>query len=167
MSLNIYQKSVYITLFNSTMIGRSVGKTLKVKNKSFKDFKLAVLKESNSLINKMEKNNLFEKDIIIILDKLVEVFEVSYGQAQKGINVILKYHYQLYKEFKNYNGNILHCPLDSNILTELGIKNLPLSRINKEMYLSIQKKISGLSNKRVNFDKKYENKYFKRFNGII
>lgn len=162
MSINIYQKSVYIGLFNSTMIGRSVGKTLKKSNRKFRDFKLAVLKESEKLISKMKGNNLSEKDIIVSLDKLAEDFKISYGQAQKGINVILKYHYQLYKNLKKYNGRALHCPLDSNILAELEIKDLPLSKINKETYLSIQDKIANLSDIRVDFDERYEKKYVAR-----
>lgn len=162
MPLHIYQKSLYSVLFNSTMIGRSVGKILKKDNKSFKDFKLTVLRESEKLIDKMEKNSLSEKDIIDSLDKLVKCFKISYGQAQKGINVILKYHYQLYKNLKNYNGGVLHCPLDSNILTELKIKNLPLSKVDKNMYLLIQNKIEKLSPIRVNFDEVYEKKYLTR-----
>lgn len=166
MSLNIYQKSVYIGLFNSTMIGRSVGKMFKKEHKIFKDFKLAILEESEDLICKMERKTLSEKDIIDILDKIAERFKISYGQAQKGINVILKYHYQLYKDLKKYNGEILHCPLDSNILAELGIKNLPLSKINKETYLFIQKRIEvemvKLSKIRLDLDEKYEKKYLAR-----
>ena len=162
MPLNIYQKSLYIGLFNSTMIGRSVGKIFKKEHKSFKDFKLAILEESENLICKMEKKTLSEKDIIDSLDGIVERFKVSYGQAQKGINVILKYHYQLYKNLKKYNGKALHCPLDSNILAELKIKDLPLSKIDKEKYLSIQNKIANLSDIRVDFDEKYEKKYLAR-----
>ena len=162
MSLNIYQKSLYVSLFNSTMIGRSVGKKFKREYKSFKDFKLAILEESENLICKMEKNNLAEKNIVDSLDKIVERFEISYGQAQKGINVILKYHYQLYKNLKKYNGKVLHCPLDSNILAELKIKNLPLSRINKKTYLSLQDKIANLSDTRVDFDERYDKQYLAR-----
>ena len=162
MSLNIYQKSLYVGLFNLTMIGRSVGKTFKREHKSFKDFKLAILEESENLICKMEKNNLAEKNIVDSLDKIVERFKISYGQAQKGINVILKYHYQLYKNLKKYNGKVLHCPLDSNILAELKIKNLPLSRINKKTYLSLQDKIANLSDTRVDFDERYDKQYLAR-----
>lgn len=159
MPLSIYQKSLYVGVFNSTMIGRSVGKTFKKKHKIFKDFKLAVLKESENLIYKIEKKTLSEKDIVDSLDQLVERFEISYGQAQKGINVILKYHYQLYKNFKKYDGKVLHCPLDSNILAELKIRDLPLGKIDEKRYLSIQNKLAELSDTRVDFDEKYERKY--------
>lgn len=160
MSLNIYQKSVYAGLFNSTMIGRSVGKTFKKTNKKLDDFRLTVLYTSENLIDKMDKNILSEKDIINSLDELTECFKVSYGQSQKAVNVILKYHYQLYKEFKNYDGSVLHCPLDSTILKELGRNYLSLSKIDKQNYLLIQDEIKTKSRgNRVDFDKLYEEKY--------
>ena len=39
------------------------------------------------------------------------------------------------------------------------IKDLPLSKIDKNMYLSLQNKIEKLSPIRVNFDEVYEKKY--------
>lgn len=61
------------------------------------------------------KSKLTEKDIIDAINSLVNEFGISFGQAQKPINVILQYHFYL------ANGGdaikkVLHCQIDSIIL---------------------------------------------------
>jgi hypothetical protein len=50
MALTIYQKSVYLIIFNATMISRSIGKNIKA-GKSVKDFKIKVFEKLEMLTN--------------------------------------------------------------------------------------------------------------------
>jgi hypothetical protein len=49
-----HQKSIYLIIFNATMISRSIGKNIKT-GKNVKDFKVRVFQELEKLIDKMEK----------------------------------------------------------------------------------------------------------------
>ncbi|MCD6531190.1 hypothetical protein J7K99_01945, partial [bacterium] len=74
----------------------------------------------------MEKSELTENNIIAAIESLSNEFGISFGQAQKPINVILKYHFYL----TNGNDDIkkeLHCPIDSVILKKLGIGKSKIS----------------------------------------
>jgi hypothetical protein len=108
MGLTIAQKSVYIIIYNATMIWRSIGKTI-TKNQIL-PYKKALFKEVGILCAKMDKELLSNYDIVRAIEKLCNKFEkLSFGQSQKGINVILKYHFLL----SHNNGAIkmvLDCP---------------------------------------------------------
>jgi len=168
MTLSIEQKSVYLTIINSTMILRSIGQRLR-NHCRLREFKIRVVKESEILIDKMEKCKLLENDIIVSIDKFCDEFNISFGQAQKAINVLLKYHYYLYEKYLTNHSKIksvLHCPLDSKILEELHIRNKPLTRIDKKEYIDIQNEIhdkmysKGLH--RIDFDREvYDTGYLK------
>ena len=105
MALTIYQKSVYLIILNATMILRSVGKSLKANesDKSVKDFKIKVFEKINKLTDLMDKRLLKENNILDSIKELSKEFPISFGQAQKPINVILKYHFYL---TKNENASV-------------------------------------------------------------
>jgi len=149
MPLTIHQKSVYLTIFNATMILRSVGKNIKG---TLKDFKVRVFEELEKLISKMDEGTLTERDIIDSIDNLTREFGISFGQAQKPINVILKYHFYLTKKNDDRLKGTLHCPIDSFILRKLGKKGISLTKIDKEEYLKIQEEIKNRSPARITFD---------------
>ena len=146
------------------MISRSVGKSIK-KGKSVKDFKVQVFKQVEKLIDKMDKNKLTEDDIISSIESLVNEFGVSFGQAQKPINVILKYHFYLANNNDNMK-KVLHCPIDSIILKKLGKKGLSLTKIDKEIYLQLQKEIEKRCNTRIEFDTLWDEQHL-REEGIL
>ena len=166
MSLTIYQKSVYLIIVNATMILRSVGKSLKGKSKTVKQFKIQVFKQIDKLIVLMDTNQLAEENIIEAIEKLSDEFEISFGQAQKAINVILKYHFYLSNNKNNEIKKILHCPLDSIILCKLKEDNLSLARINKQRYLEIQSSIQKYNLVRLDFDTQWDNQHL-RDEGIL
>jgi len=56
MALTIHQKSVYLIIFNATMISRSVGKSLKNSDKDVKDFKARTFEKLDILTDRMDKN---------------------------------------------------------------------------------------------------------------
>jgi hypothetical protein len=158
MALTIHQKSIYLIIFNATMISRSVRKNIKA-GKSVKDFKARVFKELEILTNKMDTSTLTEENIIDSIDNLRNEFGISFGQAQKPINVILKYHFYLTKSNESPIKKMLHCPIDSLILKKLGKSGISLTKINKEKYLEIQKDIGNRGDTRIAFDTQWDEQH--------
>jgi len=152
MTLSLHQKSLYLMIYNATMISRSVGRA----DKNVRDFKISVFEELEKLTDKMDAGTLVEKNIIRSIDELRNEFEISFGQAQKPINVILKYHFYLTKSDESTIKDVLHCPIDSVILEELDRKKKSLSDIDKEEYLKIQKDIGDRGKTRIGFDTKWD-----------
>jgi len=165
MALTIYQKSVYLIIFNATMISRSVGKNIK-RNKSLKDFKVRVFKELEILTSKMDTRILTEENIIDSINNLRNEFGISFGQAQKPINVILKYHFYLTKSNEDHIKKMLHCPIDSVILKKLGKSGISLTKIKKEKYLEIQKDIENRCDTKIAFDTQWDEQHL-RDEGIL
>ena len=136
MSLTITQKSLYIVIYNATMIGRSIGKSIG-KNKLL-SYKQALFLEVVALCKKMDNRTLTNRNIINSIEKLCKKHTISFGQSQKAINVILKNHCLLFD--KNNIHSIkkeLDCPLDSIVLKHLNIKS-SLTKMNKTNYVKIQ-----------------------------
>lgn len=159
MSLSVEQKSVYLIILNATMILRAVGKTFKKNKKKLKDFKIETFIEIEKLINKMEHKQLNEADIVSSIERISDKCGISFGQAQKVINVLLKYHYHLNKRFIDKTiKEVLYCPLDSVVLYELGV-NQSLTKINKENFLDIQQNIARRIFPRIDFDKQWDKQH--------
>ena len=154
MSLKTYQKSIYFILFNATMISRSVGKTIKGR-KDMKYFKLRLFKKLDNLTTLMDNKKLTENNILKAIENLANEFRISFGQAQKAINVILKYHFYLTNNKNIQVKKALYCPLDSIILKALKKRKF-LTNINKEEYLEIQNEIAKRCFPRIDFDKIWE-----------
>jgi len=164
MKLTIYQKSVYRIIINATMILRSIGKTYKKDPEKLKDFKYKLFKKIEILINLMDKEKLKNKKIRQEIKDLASECNVSVGQSQKCINVILKYHFLL-----NYNNpkvkKELDCPLDSLILKELGVKKIFLNKMNFEKYTDYQNAIESKLKQnqyKLDFDDFWDNQNLKK-----
>jgi len=157
MGLSIYQKSVYLIIFNATMIARSLGKTLKDKS-TLAEFKKDVFRAFYALVRLMDEKRLTEDAILESIRALRSKFEfgVSFGQAQKPINVLLKYHFYLTKSGDAETERILHCPVDSVVLRELRMKPQSLAKIDEDEYLKIQDNIGRLCATRIAFDRKWD-----------
>jgi hypothetical protein len=160
MPLTLHQKSVYLIIFNATMISRSVGKTLKGKN-STKRFKINVFEKLNHLCDLMNTGKLSEDDILGSIKALRDKFGISFGQAQKPINVIMKYHFYLTRPKDHKTKKVLHCPIDSVILKELNKSGLPLTKIDEAKYLELQKEIEKRFSIRINFDNKWDEQHLR------
>lgn len=158
MSLTVHQRSVYLIIFNATMISRSVGKSIKGK-RDIKDFKVCVFKKLESLTGLMDNNELTEGDILQAIEKISNEFQISWGQAQKPINVILKYHFYLTRKDDNRTKKILHCPLDSVIMQKINKEGIWLTNIQKTQYLEIQKDIGKLCFPRIEFDDQWDKQH--------
>lgn len=80
---------------------------------------------SNAIKNSNEKQNAFDREHKIICEEIIntysEVSEFTYGQAQKWLNMMLKYVLMMAEDsaLKNY----LHIPVDSYIMQAVGSDN--------------------------------------------
>ena len=103
-------------------------------------------------IDKKDKKETADVEIKMFythIDKNIKV-TFSYGQAQKLVNMLVKYMYiyhDLY-EFEcpadvTFNVELYHVPIDSIILKEIGKSNICWSKINDyKKYENIQEKIN-------------------------
>ena len=152
MDLKQTQKSLYIIIYNATMIGRSLGKTFKTNvDEEILMYKQSLFNEIEKLCNKMDNETLTNQEIINTIEKLSLKFNISFGQSQKAINVILKYHYLLFHNKSEPIKKELDCPLDSIVLKEIK-RNISLTKIDKSNYLDIQKDIQKKNNYKIDFD---------------
>ncbi len=166
MPLTDQQKSVYTLIFSATMILRSIGKTIDLKNQRLSNkFKRTAFAELERLTDLFDSGKLREPEIVSSINKLHKDFKISYGQAQKAINVILKYHFYLSKNRNMKMKEILHCPLDSTILEILGRKKLKLSNIDEETYLEIQDEIKKAAQPgaRIDYDNSWDEQHLKKW----
>ena len=141
-------------ILNATMILRSIGKTFSEdnSNRTLKEFKIHLFKEVSKLTRKMDTNVITERILLNSITRLSNEFNISIGQSQKAINVILKFHFHLSNKYNKRIKKILHCPIDSKILAELNEKKLRLNKIDITTYLYLQKKISNLEEYRIDYD---------------
>lgn len=164
MVLTLHRKSLYAGMIAGTQILRSVGKTLGKNSPRLKDFKIQSFNEIAHLIEKMDNDELTEADILCSIENLCKTFGVQFGQAQKAINTVLKYHFYLTKGITHSSKKVLHCPIDSIVLKELKrqgakISIKSLSRIDKGYYLKLQEEIGKLKPSKIEFDDIYDKKY--------
>lgn len=154
MTLSLEQKSLYLILFNATMIARSLGKTL--SDDKLKEFKTAVFQKVDKLTDRMDRGELSDDDIVGSIDSLCSQFGVSFGQAQKPINVILKYHFYVTRSWDAKSKAVLHCPIDSFQLEKLARRGMSLARLDKNNYLKLQQEIAGKRQTRLDFDRAWD-----------
>ncbi len=158
------QKTPFLILFNASMILRSVSKSKSLgkklsenyKNRKIRIFRKETFSEFKKLIKKIDKNNLEQKHIHDSIKCISKNSHTSFGQAQKGLNVLLKYYCHLiYHNKRKRIVKELDCPLDSFILKELH-QSIFLNHMNEEMYMAIQKSIPTAS--RIVFDYRWDKK---------
>jgi len=167
--LNNYQRNVYLSILNSTMILRSIGKKIKNKKRKLNGFRKNLFEQIDRLISLMDSRSLSEQQILKSIGLLKKKFGISYGQSQKAINVIIKYHFRLYEKNYKSNKSILHCPIDSEVIKELNQPKISLSKIDKRKYDDLQKTIKDFASKNgkspIDFDDVWDNKSIER-NGL-
>lgn len=83
------------------------------------------------------------------------IAEITYGQAQKWVNMTMKYLCVLYEgqcDWLNKIYSFLHIPIDSIILdkarkefpNEFPVNNIPWSQLSREEYITIQNKLRAV-----------------------
>ena len=123
---------------------RSVGKTVPQKADQ-RRFKKCVFDEPDRLTCSMDRGTLTEDEILSSIRSIASgVRGVSFGQAQKPINVVLKVHFYLKKDRADPIGRQLFCPLDSIILARLH-EQVSLAEMNEKEFREAQSKIAEQS----------------------
>ena len=163
MTLSNIQKSVYLTILNATMVLRSIGKTLHSSVK-LRKFKRRLFNKLDKLAGLLNTNKLTDSIILKSIETIANEFKISYGQSQKAINVILKYHFYLTNNASLKMKKVLHCPIDSLILhKELDIYGLSLTKIDKDKYIKIQKEIESKYKTKIECDAAWDEEKLKQW----
>lgn len=159
--LTTFQKSLYLTVLNATMIARSLGKTFgrNGRERYLKTYKKRTFEELERLCSKMVDGTLRRGDIHQSIQSIQSDLSISFGQAQKALNVLLKCHYFLYY-FGRPIADELDCPLDSVVLRSLGEK-ISLSKMSKPDYLRVQERISAKSGRRIDYDIQWDEQHLR------
>lgn len=132
------------------------------------DYKKYAVEIIEDLFEKVDDDSLTNESIRKGINNLTKkVDDCSWGLAQKGINVALKYYCFVKKSRTLYEE--LDCPLDSIIMSELyhrkllmkhpGNPEFRLKQLDQENYENIQKIIENSEEVRILADKWYEDKY--------
>ena len=161
MALRIHQKSVYLILFNATMIARSLGKSFSSNKRTLRSFKIVLFRKLDGLLWRLDRGTLKSEHVTYAIRSLAKQFRVSFGQSQKAINVILKYHYYLMPKRQKCVGRELHCPLDSVILKAIGHSGISLARLDETKYKQFQNEIANKSVTRIAFDSRWDKQHLK------
>ena len=141
-NLTVEQKSVYLIILNASMVMRSVGKTLKDRKRQIA-FKRTLHDAISSLMDAMKDRRFTNELLRGQISRLASDTGTSFGQAQKAINVILKYYYYLTPEIRCDPAleREFDCPVDSKIQDDLKLQRVPLSRLSLDVYEDIQNRI--------------------------
>ena len=115
------------------------------------------IKKYNS-IDTVEKYDEFHDSLCLRIIDFYDnptIAEITYGQAQKWVNMTMKYLCVLYEgqcDWLNKIYSFLHIPIDSIILdkakkefpNEFQVNNTPWSQLSREEYITIQKKFRAV-----------------------
>ena len=159
--LTTYDKSVYLIIFKAVMKARALGQSFPSHGRAerMKKFTWLVFTEVEHLCSRMQHESLQTSDIRMSIEHVSTAAGVSFGQAQKAINVLMKYHYFLHDAVSGA-GAELDCPLDSAVFRELG-ERISLSKLDRQRYIEIQEKIAGITARRIDFDRRWDEQRLK------
>ena len=115
------------------------------------------IKECNS-IDTIEKYDKFHDSLCLRIIDCYDnqtIAEITYGQAQKWVNMTMKYLCVLYEgqcDWLNKIYSFLHIPIDSIILdkakkefpNDFSVNNTPWSQLSREEYITIQNKLRAV-----------------------
>ena len=115
------------------------------------------IKKYNS-IDTVEKYDEFHDSLCLRIIDCYDnqtIAEITYGQAQKWVNMTMKYLCVLYEgqcDWLNKIYSFLHIPIDSIILDkakkefqyEFSVNNTPWSQLSREEYITIQNKLRAV-----------------------
>jgi hypothetical protein len=153
---------LFVIEFNKgAQIDRSFRKDItKEKKKAFRE---ALLRETISLFSKIDDGSLKNEDIFNSIKKVKDIDKnISFGQAQKVINVAVKQYCFITKQKENILQE-LDCPLDSITMKGCGIKNKTMCNVSEEDYVNYQKHFKEERGLKVLKDGKYDDNRINNF----
>lgn len=159
--LTIYDKTVYLIIFKAVMNPRALGESFPSHGRAerVKRFRALVFTEIEHLCSRMQYESLQTSDIRKSIEHVSSASGISFGQAQKAINILMKYHYFLHDAVSGA-GAELDCPLDNVVLRELG-ERISLSKMDRQRYVEIQEKIAGVTARRIDFDRRWDEQHLR------
>jgi hypothetical protein len=162
-------KLLIIEFNKASQLDRSFSKTqLSTKNK--KKFRDELLEHCMCLMKNIDDGTLGNQVIRGTIEKLTKIDpkNISFGQAQKVINVVLKQYCFIMK--KNNLLKELDCPLDSTTMNvgsaakrEYGIEHESLKRVNIKDYEGYQDIFEKEHGMRILRDREYDKERIQNF----
>lgn len=135
----------------ASQLGRSISKN---KRKPKSGFREALVKTCLSLIKEMDDNELSNVIIRREIKKLSMKYDVSYGQAQKVVNVCLKQYMFLTQKYEF--AKELDCPLDSTTMSGYKIFHNKMCSVDESDYKQYQNLFDQSHNPRILKDEIYD-----------
>ena len=153
---------IFIIEFNkASQLDRSFSKSGLNKSDIIK-FRKYLVKYCLELMDRIDDYSITTKMIRDKIRKLKELnSNISYGQAQKVINVCLKQYLFLTKNIECISQ--LDCPLDTITMKGHGIKNNRMINVNEEDYIKYQNIFEKRYIFRILKDNKYDKERINKF----
>lgn len=144
-------KLFVIEFSRASQLGRSISKN---KRKPKSGFREALVKTCLTLIKEMDDNELSNVKIRKEIKIMSMKYDVSYGQAQKVVNVCLKQYMFLTQKYEF--AKELDCPLDSTTMSEYKIFHNKMCSVDESDYIQYQDLFDQRYNPRILKDEIYD-----------
>ena len=145
-------KLFVIEFSRASQLDRSISKN---SSKPKAGFREGLVNTCLTLIEKMDDGTLSNKIIREKIKQLSQKYNVSYGQAQKVVNVCLKQYMFLTQKYEF--AKELDCPLDSTTMSGCKISHNRMNSVDESDYKQYQSLFEQSYNPRILKDKIYDN----------
>lgn len=150
--MRLLELELFVIEFNrASQLDRSISKNSCKPKRGFRE---ALLKTCLTLIKEMDDNTLSNVKIRKEIKTLSMRYDVSYGQAQKVVNVCLKQYMFLTQKYEF--AKELDCPLDSTTMKGCKISHNRMSSVNVSDYEKYQDLFSEKYELKLLKDKEYD-----------
>ena len=131
------QEPLIIEFNKGSQLDRSFKRSNLCKEQKI-EFRKELVKSCKRLLEKVDNNTLKNVHIRKEISNLEKIDKkISFGQAQKVINVCLKQYCFLMNKSKLIKE--LDCPLDSTTMQDCGVNNKSMYNVEREDYIKYQK----------------------------
>lgn len=150
---------LFVIEFNkAAQLDRSISKN---SQKPMPGFRKELVNTCLTLMGKMDNDSLSNLEIRNRIDALSRKYAVSYGQAQKVVNVCLKQYMFLTRKYSC--AQELDCPLDSTTMKGCKIKNKKMISVEADDYKSYQDSFEKENGLRIFKDEEYDKQRIENF----
>lgn len=157
--MRLLELKLFVIEFNrASQLDRSISKN---PRKPSPGFRKALVDTCLSLIQEMDDNVLTSENIRAGIKKLSTKYNVSYGQAQKVVNVCLKQYMFLTKKYEF--ASVLDCPLDSTTMKGCKISHNKMNSVNANDYEKYQNLFNDEFELKILKDVKYDEQRIKNY----
>lgn len=158
--MRVLELKLFVIEFNrASQLDRSIAKNTCDFNKS--EFRKELVEVCLCLMKKIDDGSLSNKIIRKKIKHISEKYNVSYGQAQKVVNVCLKQYMFLTRNYGVVSE--LDCPLDSVTMKGYAISNDRMSSVNEFDYKEYQTRFNDDYDLKILKDKTYDEQRIEKF----